>query len=151
MCYLEGQGRAQAEGHRIWPQQGCGHTPSGPFWAQTSRVASHRLPLVGSSGDGGNFNAKMSVCSFHMGMGNFPRNPLLSTYKRRLPPPHLTTPQGARARQRASLQGLGHSKLELSIRERCEREFRKVPDLSVFSLSLYFGNHLLSTSMDTLS
>jgi hypothetical protein len=24
-----------------------------------------------------------------MGMGNIPKNPLLSTYKRRLPPPHL--------------------------------------------------------------
>ena len=59
----------------------CGHNPSGPIQAQTSRATSHRLSLVSSGGDGSNINAETSVCSFHMGMGNILKNPLLPPIK----------------------------------------------------------------------
>ena len=44
--------------------------------------------------------------------------------------------------QRAPLQGLSHSYLELSSRERCEGEYGKVPDLSVVFSCLYLDEHL---------
>jgi hypothetical protein len=56
--------------------------------------------LVGSSGDGGKFNDEEVVWSFHMGMGNIPKTPLLSTYKRRLPSPHFNNTQEKSTRAR---------------------------------------------------
>jgi hypothetical protein len=55
--------------------------------------------LVGSGGDGSKFNAEEVVWSFHMGMGNIPKTPLLSTYKRRLPSPHFNNTQDKRRTQ----------------------------------------------------
>jgi hypothetical protein len=66
---------------------------------------------------------------------------LLSTYKRRPPPPHSTTHKGREQEERATLQGLGHNYLELCSKERCEGEFREVWDLSIFP-RLYLDEHL---------
>jgi hypothetical protein len=69
--------------------------------------------------------------------GSFP----LSTYNRRPPPRHSNNTQGREQEAEATLQGLGYSYLELCSRERCEGEFRKVLDMSVFPY-LYPEEHL---------
>ena len=88
-----------------------GRTPSVSPRAQPCQGNSNRLPLVGLDGGGGNINAETSVCYFHMGIGNFPKNPLLFTYKRSPSPPHLQQhPRSKSYTTRASFQrGLGPS------------------------------------------
>jgi hypothetical protein len=52
--------------------------------------------MVGLGGIGDKFNAGTLVCSFHMGMGNILKSPLLFTYKRR--PPLLTENNTSRSK-----------------------------------------------------
>ena len=86
-----------------------------------------------------------------MGMGNIPKTPLLSTYKRRLPSPHFNNTQEKKStkeqEQEHHSMGLGPSWLEQSSRERCEGEFGKeVPGLSVTFPRLYLDGYLSKCS-----
>ena len=80
---------------------------------------------------------------------NSPPNRPLEHYIRRRALLISTTHKGREQEARATLQGLGHSYLEKSSRERCEGEFGEEPDLSV-SPCLYLDKHRLCTSMGIL-
>ena len=121
-----GCGCAHGAGTPLLASLGCNHLQSLRTASPTSVESVSRRNWYG-----GWWFAKDRKESREYALGLF----LLSTYKRRPPPPHLTPPQGKEhSTFEQHSKGLGPRYLARVVRERCEGEFGEEPDLSVSPL-----------------